>query len=529
MQIARSINRQVLIHVLILIVFIGAFVFFGFRGVDFGTHWDEHNIVDSVVNALESDNFLPGWYNYPSFPYDLTYVALTRRAAMYITQNLPHELAAVPRFVRGLSSYLDERAKVHEFYLTVRKVFILVSALNVVWMYLLVYKWRKSKLEAALAGALLVGSWEFLYISRWIAADTINAQFGMMVFLCLLLADKSKHWDFWVSMASIAAALALSTKYPGGLLIVPVLAAVLLKRGINRPLKILQALALFVAAFYITSPGVFLQPATAVRDIIIEMRHYATGHGGYTISPGFQFGVLFFTYLFAQVGSHLIPLALIISGFFLYGFGLVVRERSQYGLLMAGFMVLFILYFSTQHVLTVRNLMMVVPIFMIFAAHGIVTVFRLIPWRLARIPFAVAIAAILVYNYGWQLYTADSVVSGGPDRAAELTHYIKQNPQENFWLSEAAASELPPQTLAKFPNVVTDQADASLFVINSNDVGVKSITYWPANHIDFSVKTIGPYEMNFNYFPSWSGKSRIVILKPKYALPLMPIILAPNP
>ncbi len=528
----KRMASQVWLHILILAVLVGLFLVFGNRGVDFGTEWDEHMLIDSVANSLQTDTMVPGWYDYGSMSYDLIFAALGRRAVVYAVQNPPsniRDVTTIPPFLKQLSANLLQRVKTRAFYLTVRKVFILVSALSLVWVYLFVYVWRKSKLEAALAAAILLGSWEFLYHSRWIAPNTIMAQFAIATFAFLMLAEKGKHWNFWIQVAAVAAGLAFATKYPGGLVLLPVLLAVALKKGVNRPVMALKALGVFAVTFYIISPGSFVQPIASFHDTTHQMVHYATGHSGYTVEPGLPYLGLLLPYLFAQVGSRFIPLALILSGFSLAGFVLFFREKSLTGWILAGFSLLYILYFSRQHVLTTQNFQILIPLFAIVAARGIVAAFQRIPWRLPQYAFAMAILAVLLFNFGWQWYSANSIYTGGPNRPVELAKYIREHPQEKFWLSVAAADELKPELRIGIKNIITDKSRADLFVINSDDISLKSITLWPANFIDFSVKTIGTEEINFNYNPSWSGKNRLVIMKPKYALPLMSIIEAPNP
>ena len=43
----------------------------GLTGIDFGYHWDEHRVTDSVIAAARTGRPLPGWYNYPSVIFDV--------------------------------------------------------------------------------------------------------------------------------------------------------------------------------------------------------------------------------------------------------------------------------------------------------------------------------------------------------------------------------------------------------------------------------------------------------------------------
>ena len=49
-----------------LTILVGFGVTIGLWGLDFGRHWDEIKLLNSVENAFENNHFLPNWYHYPS-------------------------------------------------------------------------------------------------------------------------------------------------------------------------------------------------------------------------------------------------------------------------------------------------------------------------------------------------------------------------------------------------------------------------------------------------------------------------------
>ena len=52
-------------HYLLITVLLFAF-YTGFRGIDYGHHWDELRIISSVNDSIDNGIILPGWYHYPS-------------------------------------------------------------------------------------------------------------------------------------------------------------------------------------------------------------------------------------------------------------------------------------------------------------------------------------------------------------------------------------------------------------------------------------------------------------------------------
>ena len=83
------------------------------------------------------------------------------------------------------------------------------------------------------------------------------------------------------------------------------------------------------------------------------------------------------------------------------------------------------------------------------------------------------------------------------------------------------------------PNVVTDPARSTVALICASE---KSDPYmmakgpgWPCNYRGLSLGWFGPYEVNWDYYPTWMGDDRIVILDSARALELDVIPGQPNP
>lgn len=70
----------------------------------------------------------------------------------------------------------------------VRSVFLVVSALEIVWVYLAGWVLTRRWWQATLAAAIFGLSWELAYHARWMTNDCLLAQFSA---LCLLLLAPS--------------------------------------------------------------------------------------------------------------------------------------------------------------------------------------------------------------------------------------------------------------------------------------------------------------------------------------------------
>lgn len=502
------------------------FIFFANWGIDFGTEWEEHTIIDRVYEAFSTGNLLPHFYFYPSLPYEMVYLALARKMAVYVLAHFPTNARALYTTWEGLRAYLLTINWI-AFYISARKVFILATSLTVVWVYVLTYRWRSSVLEATTAAAAMLGSWQYLYHSRWVAPDAVMAMFAISALTCLCLATQGRHWNTWIKAAAIAAGLTFSAKYPGGLVLVPILAACLLNKENHRLRSCLKVIALFAVTFYITTPGAFWELTNSLESITrVYVDYTQSGGPGYNVTPGWQHFSLMLTFLGGAAFSRYLPIAIGLAALALIGLVSVVREKDRFGLMLVLFLVLFLGYFSTVTVMTIRNILVTLPVIAVLIGRGVGTVYRWIPAQAGKWAFAVVLAGCLAVNFGWQFYAANSIRTdrGDRDQAAAALTYIQKHPDEQFWVSRRVQELILDEAGALPANLVSDENQADLFVYHSNDVSLKSITLWQGDRIDYTVATFGPYEMDFNYYPSWAGRSRIVVMRPKYALPLLSIV-----
>jgi 4-amino-4-deoxy-L-arabinose transferase-like glycosyltransferase len=517
-----------------VVVLWGMFLFFANWGIDFGTEWEEHTIIDRVYEAFSTGNLLPHFYFYPSVPYEMVYLALVRKMVAYVLAHFPTGARALYTTWEGLRAQMLTIDWI-AFYLSARKVFILATSLTVVWVYFLTYRWRSSVLEATAAAAAMLGSWQYLYHSRWVAPDAVMAMFAIAALTCLCLAMQGKHWNSWIKIAAIAAGLTFSSKYPGGLVLVPILVACLLDKQNQRLRSFLKVIVLFAVTFYITTPGAFWELTNSLESITrVYVDYTQSGGPGYNVTPGWQHFSLMLTFLGGAAFSRYLPVAIGLAVLGLIGIVSVVHEKDRFGLMLVLFLMLFLGYFSTVTVMTIRNILVTLPVIAVLIGRGVGSVYRWIPAQAGKmIPaqagkwvFASVLAGCLLINFGWQFSAANSIRTDGGDRgqAQAALSYIQKHPTEQFWVSRRVQELILDEAGSLPANLVSDETKADLFVYHSNDVSLKSITLWQGDRIDYTVATFGPYEMDFNYYPSWAGRSRIVVMRPKYALPLLSIV-----
>jgi len=185
-----SLLRHALV-LLPLVLLIGT----GLRGLDFGLHWDERPWqIGPVKQMVHSGTLLPEYYNYPSFDYWLNLLALTPDA---VASRISGE-----SFRGHLLQTLDSPT----YLVRLRAVYLVITSLSLVWVYLLVLQLRGSCFEALLAASLVACSWEVAYHLRWVATDGMLMQFAALTVLLAAHALRNRR-DSWLIAAAAVAGL----------------------------------------------------------------------------------------------------------------------------------------------------------------------------------------------------------------------------------------------------------------------------------------------------------------------------------
>ena len=492
-------------HLLPVLFPLSLVIFVGVWGVDFGYHWDEAKLIPQIRSTIRTHTFLPGWYRYPSVTYWLNLLGL---APYLLGIALKGEINS-----SDLQAYLIDTASGDIFHLQVRKIFIVISALAILWVYLLIYVWRNRNWSEALLGALILGtSWEVSYHTRWIAPDGILMQFGALTIFCVVIAVRKDRSRFWLLGAALAAGLGMGTKYPGGLLLAPVLIAAYRLRTTYGWRIILEAPIIFIGGFLLSTPGIILQPQIFFSDVLSEISHYQSGHYGYEVSPFEHLGLMM-TY-FSQVAfSHYALPAMILFLFSLVGVFALFKESRQDAVLFLSFPVLYVLFFSLQRVMIVRNLLVVLPFLAVLSARGIVFSWTKIRYLLPRAALLLLVFGAVTVNSAWLCEAANSITQRGTENfIRELVAYIHKNPEIMFFASDKIFSEIASLEDPIPSNVsenVTERTDKLVFYASE---GMENPTDWPRNQPGLATEIFGPWEVNFDYYPTWAGDDRILVM-----------------
>ena len=490
----------VLLPLLILIVT-------GVRGLDFGLHWDERPWqIGPVKQMVERVSPLPGYYDYPSFDYWLNLLVL-----------LPDAFS--PRMTgESLREHLLQVLNSHEFLLRLRMVYVLITSLSVVWVYLLYLKRGGTWPAALFAASLLACSWEVAYHLRWVATDGMLMQFAVLTVLLATCALNDGR-DLWLFSAATVAGLGFATKYPGGLLILPVTLTAFFTGGDLRKLmtRIIKVISIFVIVFVVVTPATILRPSKLAEGVLFEMKHYATGHGGHTVGRGFDHAWYMLTYFSTVLWSPYVAIAVLMFIITVIGFVRIMVQDWRKGAVLLIFPISYLLYFSTQGTMVIRNLLAVVPFFAIAAAYGGQLIAEIISRRQLPIShlllraWAGLLVIALCFNAYWLIASAETIVHRHSDRFVhEAARYIRINSDRRFLLSPRVKRDIAVLE-PSLNNVTLDPAQADAFVLYARE-GMMRWHDWPANRPNLTQACFGPREINFNMYPGWWGDDRILVI-----------------
>lgn len=493
-------NAYGLLGLICLLVILASLI-----GIMFGHHWDESRIMDSARESFQTGNPLPGWYVYPS---------------------LPHDLATLVQFTKFFSFLYPGFEEPWKQHLMVRGVFILYSCLGIVFTFLLTRLLTKSNLFGLISAAFLAFSWEFGYHIRWIAPDSIMmANVIASVFFAIKhhLTNQFKH----LVLACIFGGLALASKYPAGLVFIPLFLSGLLT--LSRKEAILQIVlkriliigGLTSLIFLITTPGVIFHFKQVVKDLTEHIHIYQNGHYGHTLqNPPFDHLLHLLEYFSLAVFAPNRYLSFFCFLLIIPGFINLKNISKPVNLIWLAFPATYFVFFCFQNVFIVRNYQVLLPFLFVLAGLGFKQIWQnnsrlsKFLWKVAAFLFTITLA----YNVYFAFAAAFSIVNFDQKGIyAQFQQYMKQNPEKKFYITKNLQKKLEKRNLNYPENAIVSDTfpQNRRFEVATLNPKREDWKHWKAYRHNLSKKVIGQKEINFNYYPNWSGYKKIVILKPK--------------
>jgi hypothetical protein len=400
-----------------------------------------------------------------------------------------------------------------DYLLQARSVFVFVSALTILWVYLTVLILTRRWWQASLAAAIVGLSWELGYHARWLANDCLLAQFAALCVLLLVLYHR-RGSSGWLWGAAIAAGFAAGTKYQGVLLLAPVMLYAALGTPPSwwqRVGRVVAVGALAFGSYLITTPGTVLDPIAFADGLKWIFGVYNGGHIGYTVTAGFPHFHILARYLALNLFSPYMPVAIAFFAFAIVGAVFCWRADRKLAALLIGFPILYVFFFCWRYnVFIARNFLLLAPFLGVLSAWGLAeALLRLRPIA-ARFALAIAIFCALAANGAW-LISAGESIRHRDDRvaAADAVTYVRNHPRTRFRISPRVVQLAATRGVTLPSNSVETNPDEVVFFAMSEGVPVAS---WIVNDPWFTRADFGSQEVNFNYYSTWQGSDRVVVM-----------------
>ncbi|MEY2505278.1 MAG: hypothetical protein QOJ05_239 [Verrucomicrobiota bacterium] len=477
----------------------------GLRGIDYGHHWDEREFtLDAARTMAVNGVFLSRPYIYPGVSKLLTLVPALDDGLRALGKG-----GGVRQVLAAVVSAYDTPG----YLLQARSVFVMVCALGILWIYLAVWVITRRWWQATLAAAILGTSWELAYHARFLVGDCLLAQFSALCLLLLALHHRRGH-SGWLWAAAIAAGFATGTKYPGVLLLAPVMFCAALQSPATlwqRAARVVIVGILSVASYLVTTPGTVLDPIVFAEALAKVRATYTGGWYGYTVTAGYPHLWVLLRYLAVNLFSPYTPIAAVFFASAIAGGVLWWREDRKFAAIVTGFPVLFATFFCWKYnVFIVRNFLLLAPFLAVLSARGLAEALLRLRWPAARVTLAVAIGCALAANAAWLISAGESIRHPDDGAAAlDAVAYVRDHPRTRFRVSTKVTSLAAGRGLALPSNAVQANADEIVFFARAE--GAQS-SAWSVNDPWLTRAVFGPREINFNYYSTWEGFDRVVVM-----------------
>lgn len=242
-------------------------------------HSDEPFYIVISQNIFKTGDLNPHFFNYPSLFFyinALAYIPYYLLGKLIGIFHTPDDILPPISLALGVT-----QAQIPTTVLLGRIVTISFGVGTVGLTYLVGKQITGRTAIGMLASLMVAIAPPNVWHSRLITPDTFVTFFSLASFLAsILVYQKGKTWQYVI--AGICVGLTASSKYNGGLIILPLLLAHFHhygKTAFKQP-KIYLALLFCGVGFLATTPYAILDSANFLRDLTYEFHHYSTGHAG---------------------------------------------------------------------------------------------------------------------------------------------------------------------------------------------------------------------------------------------------------
>lgn len=197
------------------------------------------------------------------------------------------------------------------------------------------------------------------------------------------------------------------------------------------------------------------------------------------------------------------------------------RDRAAFCILCIT-PLLYVLYFSTQRVMIIRNLLAVFPFIFVLTAVAIDQVSRSARMRTASAVILALIALHSLASLKAMHDTTESLHADARGWSTAIEQFIESHGTSNVMLSSQALEAVGHDK--SFGRKLADpdsRADFLVFVLGEFDIWEAALTppYFSefANRRGVYKVLAGPNDVDMDYYPTWIGKKRVIVVSGQHA------------
>jgi 4-amino-4-deoxy-L-arabinose transferase-like glycosyltransferase len=325
-----------------------------------------------------------------------------------------------------------------------------------------------------------------------------------LVILTTVWASKHNN-SKTLTLAAISAGLAAAAKYPGGItLFLPLYVAL---KGEHKFQRLGIVITFFVLTFLFITPGILLEPVEFIKNVRGEMNHYKTGHAAHTLETKLDGIHKISEFILFRLFSSDAAISLLVILLAVLGSVFIWRQNKNYAYIILFPLISYLLYFSTQKVFFVRNLLMLTPFIVILVGISINSLMKYLNGNVLRFAIPTAFLALLSINLNDYFKAVDSLQNPHQDAwGMVLEQYLDKNTNKKISISEKALTFISDSYKNTHSDLIPREA-ADIYIFT-----LKEELWICANQRNSFQVLAGPDDIDLDYYPEWVGYNRLVAL-----------------
>jgi hypothetical protein len=435
-------------------------------------HIDEAEISTRAVGILQTGDFNPHFFEYPSLPIYLT----TAGFAVGFLDACAKQKIRNTREIGSVSyPYYEQPTVVYP----ARATFAVLSSIALALVGIVAFELTQLEVSLVLAPLVASISTVYLYLSwRYLNVDVVGAFFVMTTML-YALRHRSSNWNALNCLiVGICCGLTIACKYTLLPILLPGLLATWLSPSTNRALHGSLLVGAATLAFLFATPYALLDFSVFLNDIGGASFHYAHGHPGANGEPGWPQIVFYATRMVRDFGP-LSPILAIVGAAYL--FSLDWRGTS----ILLSFPIAHLAYMSLQRVHFMRHM---APSYLCLAVLVAVGLIALPLWAATLLPYGdglwvserrvrltIGTAAVVLFTFTLPWRSITNAYDLTPDSRNLAIRWIKDNLPQSTTLFVPPELGMRTGALQKRFNILP----INLFHFDANDVNPGSYVLLP--------------------------------------------------